>query len=114
MHEVGTVLYVIRAVEKVCVENDLCEVGAVTLEIGEVSGILPEFLQDCWKWAVQKTEHMRSAELKIEPIEAVTYCEDCHGEYPTVKYAKVCPYCGSEHTWLLRGNEYNIKEIEAR
>ena len=52
MHEVGTVLYVIRAVEKVCVENDLSEVGAVTLEIGEVSGILPEFLQDCWKWAV--------------------------------------------------------------
>ena len=41
MHEVGTVLYVIRAVEKVCVENDLSEVAAVTLEIGEVSGILP-------------------------------------------------------------------------
>ena len=110
MHEVGTVLYVIRAVEKVCVENDLSEVAAVTLEIGEVSGILPEFLRDCWKWAVQKTEHMRSAELKIEPIEAVTYCEDCH----LVCEGPVCPYCGSEHTWLLRGNEYNIKEIEAR
>lgn len=114
MHEVGTVLYVIRAVEKVCVQNGLNEVGAVTLEIGEVSGILPEFLQDCWKWAIQKAEHMRSAELRIEPVEAVTYCEDCKGEYPTVKYAKVCPYCGGEHTWLLRGNEYNIKEIEAR
>ncbi len=114
MHEVGTVLYVIRTVENVCRQNDVSEVASVTLEIGEVSGILPEFLQDCWKWAVQKTDYMKNAELKIEPIEAVTYCADCGCEYPTLKYAKICPNCGSEHTWLLRGNEYNIKEIEAR
>ena len=114
MHEVGTVLYVIRTVERVCVENDLNEVASVTLEIGEVSGIIPEFLYDCWKWAVRKTEHMQNAELKVEPIEAVTYCADCGEEYPTVKYAKICPHCGSSNTWLKCGNEYNIKEIEAR
>ena len=44
----------------------------------------------------------------------MTLCEDCHSEYETVRYAKICPNCGSEHTYLLRGNEYNIKEIEAR
>ena len=26
--------------------------------------------------------------------------------------AEVCPYCGSEDTWLLRGSEISIKEIE--
>ena len=25
-----------------------------------------------------------------------------------------CPYCGSEDTWLVQGNEVNIKEIEAQ
>ena len=25
----------------------------------------------------------------------------------------VCPYCGSENTYLLKGNEVQIKEIEA-
>lgn len=114
MHEVGTVLYIIKAVEGVCEENDLDEVGAVTLEIGEVSGILPEFLIDCWKWAIRQTDHMKNAELRIEPIEAVTVCENCGTEYPTVKYAKICPHCHSERTHLLRGNEYMIKEIEAR
>ena len=57
---------------------------------------------------------MQSAELKIDTLPAVTLCEDCHSEYETVRYAKICPNCGSEHTYLLRGNEYNIKEIEAR
>ena len=38
-------------------------------------------------------------------------CEDCKKEYPTVEYGKTCPYCGSEHTYLIRGNEVLIKEI---
>ena len=114
MHEVGTVLYVIRAVEQVCAENDLTEVSSVTLEIGQVSGILPDYLADCWKWAVTRSEHMKTAELKVEEIPAVTRCSDCGEEYETVRYAKICPRCGSANTWLIQGNEYNIKEIEAR
>ena len=108
MHELGTVFYVIREVEKVVEENHLTKVGSVTLEIGEVSGIIPYYLTDCWQWAIQK-----EAELKIETLPAVTFCEDCKQTYPTVKYAKICPHCKSEHTYLVSGNEYNIKEIEA-
>ena len=55
---------------------------------------------------------MEEAELKIEQIEAVTFCEECQKEYPTVEHGKICPYCGSENTYLLRGNEFLIKEIE--
>lgn len=113
MHELGTVFYVITEVEKVCEENNLSTVGSVTLQIGEVSGIIPEYIRECWDWAVKKSEYMKDAELKIENLEAITYCEDCGGQYETVKYAKICPYCKSEHTFLLTGNEYIIKEIEA-
>ena len=55
---------------------------------------------------------MEEAELKIEQIEAVTFCEECQKEYPTVEHGKICPYSGSENTYLLRGNEFLIKEIE--
>ena len=54
---------------------------------------------------------MEEAELVIEQIDAVSFCEDCQQEYPTVQYAKICPHCGGEHTYLLRGNEFLIKEI---
>ena len=113
MHELGTVLYIIRAVEDVCRENDLKTVRSVTLEIGEVSGILPEFLSDCWEWARRKSDFVRYAELKSEQIDAVTLCLDCGERYRTVEFGKLCPRCGSENTVLEVGNEYNIKEIEA-
>ena len=51
------------------------------------------------------TEH---AKMYIETLEAITYCEDCHGQYRTIDYGKTCPYCHSENTYLLRGNEFLI------
>lgn len=51
MHELGTVFYVIREVEQVVEENHLTKVASVTLEIGEVSGLIPYYLTDCWQWA---------------------------------------------------------------
>lgn len=114
MHELGTVFYVLDRIEELCDEHELTEVGSVTLEVGEVSGIIPEYLVDCWSWARQKRrEALQNTELKIEKLEAVTYCEACGQTYPTMKYAKICPHCGSDRTYLLTGNEYNIKEIEA-
>jgi len=112
MHELGVVFYVVRDVKQVAEENDVKRVASVTLEIGEVSGIIHEYLIDCWNWARKKEPIMEEAEMKIETIPAVTYCEDCQGEYETVTYGKTCPLCGSEATYLKQGNEFLIKEIE--
>ncbi len=92
MHEMGTVMYVIRTVNEVCERNKLSKVASVTLEIGEVSGIIPEYIENFWHWAVTKEKHLRDAELVIEPIKAVTRCGSCGKTYETVKYAKVCPH----------------------
>ena len=114
IHELGTVFYVLDRVEELCDEHGLTEVGSVTLEVGEVSGIIPEYLVDCWNWACQKRrEALHNTELKIEELKAVTYCQDCAQTYPTIPQGKTCPYCGSGNTFLVTGNEYNIKEIEA-
>ncbi len=113
MHELSTIYYVIDTVEKLAAENELQEVASITLEVGEVSGIIPEYLSDFWLYARKKTELFRKTELKIESLKAVTWCQDCSQTYPTIPQGKICPYCGSPNTFLLTGNEYNIKEIEA-
>ena len=64
MHELGVVFHVIKIVEEVAAENQLTEVESVTLELGEVSGVVESYLQNCWKWAVKK----RSAILKYSAL----------------------------------------------
>lgn len=113
MHELGIVFHIIRTVERVGEENKLTGVHSVTLELGEVSGVVYKELTDCWKWAVMKTELLKEAELHIETIPAVTLCESCRKTYETVQHGRICPFCGSERTYLVQGNEINLKEIEA-
>lgn len=112
MHELGIVFHIIRSVEQAAKENDLTDIASVTMEVGEVSTVIPSYLQDCWKWASEKSELLKGAKLLTETIPAVTFCEGCHKTYETVAYGRTCPYCGSGKTYLLRGNEVNIKEIE--
>lgn len=113
MHELGIVFHVIDTVNEIIEENKVAKVNSVTVEIGEVSLVIPSYFEDCWKWAVGKqTTPIHDARIVMETIPAVTYCEGCEKTYETVKYGKICPYCGSEHTYLLQGNEFNIKELE--
>ena len=80
---------------------------------GEVSGVVESYLQDCWKWAAAKSEILPGAALTVEQIPAITLCEDCGQQYPTVPHGRTCPHCQSPHTHLLQGNEMMIKEVEA-
>ncbi len=112
MHELGVVFHIMDSVEKVAAENQVQGINKVILELGEVSTVIDTYLQGCWKWAVKKRELFTEAELVVLKLPAVTYCENCGQTYPTVTYGKICPHCQSPDTWLLQGNEFNIKEIE--
>ena len=112
MHELGVVFHIMDSLEKVAQENEVAGISKVVLELGEVSTVLEDYLQNCWKWAVKKRELFTEAELIVEKLPAVTWCDDCKKTYPTVEHGKICPHCGSPQTWLLQGNEFNIKEIE--
>ncbi|MBQ3873454.1 MAG: hydrogenase maturation nickel metallochaperone HypA [Bacteroidales bacterium] len=111
MHELGIVFYIIRDVKEVARENNVDKVKTVVMDIGEVSTIIPDYLTDCWRWAADKEDLLRGCELIINTIPAVTYCENCGKEFGTVEHGKKCPHCGSDRTYLVRGNEVEIKEI---
>jgi len=112
MHELGIVTHVAKTLDEVAKEHGIEKIAKVTLEIGEVSGILLDYFTDCWDYFKVKNPVLEECEMVIETIPAITYCEDCKNTYETVKYAKICPHCGSEHTYLIQGNECNIKQIE--
>lgn len=113
MHELGTIVYVIETIEKLAAEEKLTQVASITLEVGEVSGIVPDYLKDFWLYARRKSQLLKETDLKIDWLDAVTFCQDCKKTYPTVTYGKECPYCHSGNTFLVTGNQFNIKEIEA-
>ena len=112
MHELGVVFHCIKEVKEIAEENKVEHVKAVTVRLGEVSTVVPYLFEDCWNWAVKKETVLKDATVKIEKIEAVTHCDGCGKDYPTVEFGRTCPHCGSDNTYLLTGNEIIIQEIE--
>jgi hydrogenase nickel incorporation protein HypA/HybF len=113
MHELGLINYVVKQVSEIAEEKNIQKISSVTLEFGEVSGIVTSYLHDYWNWYTKKFPLFDGAALRTVEIPAVTWCDDCHIQYSTVKYGKICPHCGSGSTWLIRGNEMRIKNFEA-
>ncbi|MCI5759664.1 MAG: hydrogenase maturation nickel metallochaperone HypA [Eubacterium sp.] len=113
MHEMGIVTHLAKTLDDLAKEQNITKIGSVTLQVGEVSGIMTDYFTDCWDYFKVRHPVLKSAELKLETIPAVTWCNHCRRTYPTVEYGRECPYCQSGETWLLKGNECIIKEIEA-
>lgn len=112
MHELGIVVEVVKQIEKLAKQNDVEKVTELTLEVGEVSGVVKEYFEDAFKWFIKKSEYMKECVLKYVPIAGISYCEDCKKTYPTTKYGKQCPYCNSLRTYLVSGKEVFIKDIK--
>lgn len=112
MHELGVTFHVVDHVVSIAHKNNIPKVDRVIIELGEVSTVVPDLLIDCWNWARKKHPELENCELKVEIIKAITFCSNCLKEYSTVEHGKICPFCGSENTYLLKGNEFNIKQIE--
>jgi len=113
MHEMGIIFQLAETLEQTAKEERITNIGNVTLQIGEVSGILTDLFVECWDYFKGRHPVMKDSRLILETVPAVTYCSNCKKTYETVKYGKECPYCKSGATWLLQGNECVIKEIEA-
>ena len=113
MHELGIVMNVLEQVDAVAAENKAEKVLNITMEVGEVSSVVPDLFLDAFNWAKKKTAFLQEAELEMIIIEGRTYCKTCGESYQTTAYGKKCPHCGSYETYLLTGDQVIIKDIAA-
>lgn len=111
MHELGIVIELMKLVEEIQEEQSLKKVNSVTVEIGELSGVIPDYFKECWNVA-RLGSFLETTELKLNIIPAVALCS-CGQEYEMTKNSRICPYCKKTDYTILHGKEFIIKEIEA-
>ena len=81
MHELGIVVHISKTLEELAQENNITDIRRVTLQIGKVSGIVPEYLVDCWQYYKKKVPLIDNSTLEYEWIEAITICNECKKTY---------------------------------
>ncbi len=112
MHEIGVVIEVIKKVEQFAKQNDVTMIDTLVLQIGELSSMIPRYVEACYPAAIEGTI-LEETKLKIEIMPANALCKSCNKVFNIVEHNKICPNCSSEDFDLLCGREFMIKEIIA-
>lgn len=97
---------------------DICERNAggrrvisVTLEIGELSGVVPEAVEFCFEACARETL-LDGARLVIERVSGRGSCGGCGAEFPLAALIQPCPACGGYGVDILSGEELRVRELE--
>lgn len=112
MHELGAVIAVVEKIEKIAREQQLTKIESLVLQIGELSSVIPVYVEQCFPAAVDGTL-LQDTKLVIEIIPGNALCGNCRKVYNLMANKGKCPHCGSEKWELISGKEFNIKEISA-
>lgn len=112
MHELGVVIEVVKKVEKIAIENNLTKIESIVLQIGELSSMIPKYIESCYPAAVSNTI-LEKTRLEIEIIPGNGMCKNCNKVFNLKENNGVCPHCNSSAWELLSGKEFIIKEILA-
>ncbi len=110
MHELGIVMEIVRVVDEFAKEKDITKVEAIVLQIGELSGVVPEFIKECFPAAIDGT-FMEDTVLDIEIVPGNARCQNCGTVFNVVRREGRCSKCGSRDFDILGGKEFFIKEI---
>ena len=109
MHELAITRNIVAIVSEAAGDR---RVRRVTLEVGELSGVMPDAIAFCFDVVAQGTV-LDGARLDIRLIAGRARCNDCDNEFQTETLFARCP-CGSGRIVRLAGEELTVKTMELK
>ena len=111
MHELSILIEALRIVEETAKQQNIDSVKGVVLQVGELSSVVPKFLEDYFPIVIENKPIFNDAVLKIEMLPGIARCQKCHTTFNVVENKGYCPNCNSYDKDLVSGDEFFIKEI---
>ena len=107
MHELG----ITRNVVAICTEHaNGAAVRRVTLQIGQLSAVMPDAVRFCFDLCAKGTP-LEGATLEIVEVPGRAVCRACGAETALAQPYGRCA-CGSADLRLVAGEELNVKDME--
>ncbi len=107
MHELAITESIVAGVAE---HVDGARVTRVVLEIGRLSGVVPDALRFCFDLCAAGTA-LAGARLDIIEVPGRARCRTCTAERDVADFLELCA-CGSADLQLLEGQELRIKTVE--
>jgi hydrogenase nickel incorporation protein HypA/HybF len=110
MHELGIAMRIAEIATRVAKQEGLQKVDAVLVEVGELSGIVPEALLFSFESAT-KNSFLENTKLEINMIPAGAKCNTCLTKFRPEGFFSFCPACEGVDCEIIAGKELFIKSL---
>jgi hydrogenase nickel incorporation protein HypA/HybF len=107
MHELAITQSLVDAIVD---QLGAARVVAVDVQIGKVSGVVPDAVRFCFDLVAEGTS-VEGARLRIDEPDGLAACRACGSEFAVPDLVLLCP-CGSADVELRRGNELLLTSVE--
>ncbi|HDZ90961.1 MAG: hydrogenase maturation nickel metallochaperone HypA [Deltaproteobacteria bacterium] len=111
MHEMSIAQSLLDIIREEMQKNNARILRSVSLDIGQLSAIVPESLSFCFEVMTSGTE-LEGAQLIMNMVPLRGVCRDCGREFEIRDYAFECPHCSGPHIDTVSGQGLSIVEME--
>lgn len=111
MHEMSTMVRLVNQAAKVMEEQHLSSIRQMSVEVGEMTDILPEYLYKYFPEAIRNTP-LEGSELVVRTVPAKAQCLDCGTIFhPSRENDYKCPSCHGIRCRILEGRSVVLAQI---
>ena len=111
MHELSIIANLYDIMEEKAREQGAKKITLVKLQVGILSGVVPDFLETAF--GIFKEGTMASdATLEIEKVPLKIRCESCGTENTSDELIYICTECGSAQIKILDGTELILEKMD--
>ncbi len=111
MHELSLIAGLFEILEEKARQHQAAKVLAVKLQVGRLSGAVPEFLVTAFDM-YKKGTLAEEAELETVPVPLKVRCRSCGAEFEVEDFVFLCPSCGGPDLDILQGTELYVEKID--
>lgn len=111
MHELGLLYQTAETATRYAEENGIDEVKSIAIEIGELSGAMPDIFTELFPMIAEQFPRLQKAELQLSMVPGEGLCLDCHCLYNIMRQEGQCPRCGSRDKTILGGKDVRLMNI---
>jgi len=86
------------------------QVNLVRLDVGALSGVVPDAMQFCYELITGGTS-LEGSKLVIEQTPGAAHCRSCGQDFALDSLILLCP-CGSADVELIAGRELRVLSVE--
>ncbi len=112
MHELSIMTSIVDTAQKYAVENNAKKVKKISVLAGEMSGVLPYYLNYYFPKVIKDMPLFDGCILDARAEEIRLLCKSCNTQYNPKQTDYVCPKCKSADCKILSGKDVTISCIE--